>query len=71
VPTAYAKSPGNGACAGGKNAANRLHRLGIATFVQILAKLHFFKLLENLRIILLDYGQKRSCTANAAFKAAC
>jgi len=40
-------------------------------FVQILAKLHFFKLRKNLRIILLDYGQKRSCTANAPFKAAC
>jgi len=24
-----------------------------------------------LRRILLDYGQKRPCTANAAFKAAC
>jgi hypothetical protein len=40
-------------------------------FVQILGKLYFFKLGENLRIILLDYGQKRSCIANAAFKGGC
>jgi len=40
-------------------------------FAQILGKLYFFKLRENLRRILLDYGQKRSSTANAAFKAAC
>jgi hypothetical protein len=40
-------------------------------FVQILAKLHFFKLRENLRIILLDYGQKRPCIANATFKGDC
>jgi len=40
-------------------------------FAQILGKFHFFKLRENLRRILLDYGQKRPCTANAAFKAAC
>jgi hypothetical protein len=33
--------------------------------------LHFFDLLEKLRIILLDYAQKRSGTANAAFKPAC
>jgi len=43
----------------------------IGPFVQILAKLHFFKLRENLRIILLDYGQKRPCIANATFKRAC
>jgi len=40
-------------------------------FAQILGKFYFFKLRENLRRILLDYGQKRPCTANAAFKAAC
>jgi hypothetical protein len=40
-------------------------------FAQILGKFHFFKLRENLLRILLDYGQKRPCTANAAFKAAC
>ena len=40
-------------------------------FAQILGKFHFFKLRENLQRILLDYGQKRPSTANAAFKAAC
>jgi len=39
--------------------------------VQILGKFYFFNLPENLQRILLDYGQKRSCTANAAFNAAC
>jgi len=42
-----------------------------ATFAQILGKLYFFQLLENLRRILLDYGQKLSDPANAAFNAAC
>jgi hypothetical protein len=40
-------------------------------FVQILGKLYFFELLENLRRILVDYGQKRTERANAAFNAAC
>jgi len=40
-------------------------------FVQILGKFYFVELIENLRRILFDYGQKRSCIANAAFKAAC
>jgi hypothetical protein len=40
-------------------------------FVQILGKLYFVQLSENLRRILLDYGQKRPCRANAAFNAAC
>jgi hypothetical protein len=40
-------------------------------FAQILAKLYFFDLRENLRIILLDYAQKRPDTANVPFKAAC
>jgi hypothetical protein len=40
-------------------------------FAQILGKFYFFDLLEKLRIILLDYGQKRSGSANAAFKPAC
>ena len=44
---------------------------GRTVFAQFLAKLHFFDLLEKLQIILLDYGQKRLGTANAAFKAAC
>ena len=41
------------------------------SFAQILGKLHFFDLLEKLRIILLDYAQKRPGIANAAFKPAC
>jgi hypothetical protein len=38
-----------------------------AAFAQILGKLHFFELRENLQRILLDYAQKRSGRANAAF----
>jgi len=49
----------------------RRERRHSPAFAQILGKFYFFKLLENLRRILLDYGQKRSCTANVAFKAAC
>jgi hypothetical protein len=41
------------------------------TFAQILGKLYFFNLRENLRHILFDYGEKRSCTTNGAFKSAC
>jgi hypothetical protein len=40
-------------------------------FAQILGKFYFFELDENLRRILLDYAQKRSCIANAAFNAPC
>ena len=40
--------------------------LGKQIFVQI-----FIELIENLRRILLDYGQKRANAANAAFNAAC
>jgi len=40
-------------------------------FAKILAKLHFFHLFENLRLILFDYGQKRTERANATFNAAC
>ena len=54
--------------AGGENSAKA--RPGMRS-LQILGKFYFFKLRENLRRILLDYGQKRSGTANAAFKAAC
>jgi len=39
--------------------------------MQILGKLYFFDLRENLPIILFDYGQKRLGTANPSFKAAC
>jgi hypothetical protein len=38
---------------------------------QILGKLNFFKLGENLQRILLNYVEKRSSTANATFKRAC
>jgi hypothetical protein len=41
------------------------------TFAQILGKSYFFELSENLRTISLDYGQKLSDPANAAFNAAC
>jgi hypothetical protein len=40
-------------------------------FAQILGKLYFFELLENLRRILFDYAQKPSDRANAAFNAIC
>ena len=40
-------------------------------FAQILGKLYFVQLCENLRRILVDYGQKRPCRANVAFNAAC
>jgi hypothetical protein len=42
-----------------------------AAFAQILDKLYFFKLRENLRRILLDYAQKRPRLANAAFSRGC
>jgi hypothetical protein len=40
-------------------------------FAQILGKLYFFELRENLRLILFDYEPKRSGRANAAFNAPC
>jgi hypothetical protein len=40
-------------------------------FVQILGKLYFLQLSENLRLILVDYAQKRPHRANADFNAAC
>jgi len=43
----------------------------LRAFAQILGKLYFFNLRENLQRILFDYGQKRLGTANVAFKAAC
>jgi hypothetical protein len=42
-----------------------------AAFVQILGKLDFFKLGENLRHILFDYVEKRAKPANPTFKRAC
>jgi hypothetical protein len=44
---------------------------GSGVVVQILGKLYFFELIENLRRILLDYAQKRTGRANATFNAAC
>jgi hypothetical protein len=43
----------------------------IGAFAQILGKFYFFNLRENLRLILFDYEEKRSCTTNGAFKSAC
>ena len=40
-------------------------------FAQILGKLYYFELLENLRRILLDYEPKPTDRANPAFNAAC
>jgi hypothetical protein len=40
-------------------------------FAQILGKFYFFNLRENLRHILFDYEEKRSCITNGAFKGAC
>jgi hypothetical protein len=44
---------------------------GSDMFAQILGKFYFFNLRENLRHILFDYEEKRSCTTNGAFKSAC
>jgi hypothetical protein len=44
---------------------------GSDKFAQILVKFYFLNLHENLRHILFDYEEKRSCTTNGAFKSAC
>jgi hypothetical protein len=49
----------------------RAAKRGKTSFAQILGKLYFFELLENLRRILLDYEQKHSGRTNAAFNAPC
>jgi hypothetical protein len=41
------------------------------SFVQILGKLFFFKLIENLRGILLNYGQMSRGSTNWAFNGPC
>jgi hypothetical protein len=51
--------------------AKTLQKPASRAFAQILGKLYFLQLGENLRRILVDYGQKRPCRANAAFNAAC
>jgi hypothetical protein len=43
----------------------------IRAFVQILGKLYFFELIENLSGILVDYAQNPTKRANAAFNGAC
>jgi hypothetical protein len=65
--TGFANAPAPRRRCPARNRANRR----IAAFAQFLGKLYFFDLGENLRLILLDYAQKRPGTANAAFKAAC
>lgn len=46
-------------------------KCGAWAFIQILSKFYFFQLLENLRLILFDYGQNRAVGANVAFNATC
>jgi len=53
-----------------KRARERRNRQS-AAFAQILDKLYFFKLRENLLRILLDYAQKRPRLANGAFSRSC
>jgi len=52
-------------------ATNAAKQLRPASFAQILGKLNFFKLGENLQRILFDYAEKRASTANPAFKCTC
>jgi hypothetical protein len=52
-------------------ATNAAKRLRPASFAQILGKLNFFKLGENLQRILFDYAEKRASTTNRAFKCTC
>jgi hypothetical protein len=49
----------------------RSQQVGPSAFAQILGKFYFFELCENLRRILLNYGEKRMRLANIAFNAAC
>jgi hypothetical protein len=51
--------------------AKTLQKPASRAFAQILGKLYFVQLDENLRRILVDYGQKRPRRTNAAFNAAC
>jgi hypothetical protein len=51
--------------------ARMLHSAASLAFAQILRKLFFFELSENLRRILLYYGQKLPDPRNAPFNAAC
>jgi hypothetical protein len=67
VPAA-AVFPANGAILA---ATKPLQTAASALFAQILGKLYFLQLRENLRRILFDYGQKHPRRANGAFNAAC
>jgi hypothetical protein len=66
--TGTAKVPAN---RGSFATAKPLQKAVPRAFAQILGKLYFLQLGENLRRILFDYGQKRPRRANAAFNAAC
>jgi hypothetical protein len=68
TPTGVAEVPAN---RGSFAIAKTLQKPASHAFAQILGKLYFLQLRENLRRILLDYGQKRPRRANAAFNAAC
>jgi len=48
-----------------------MQRTSARVFAQILGKLNYFNLCENLQLILFDYEENRSCTTNGAFKSAC
>jgi len=63
-----AKMPAN---QGSFACAKTLQKPAWRAFAQILGKLYFVQLDENLRRILIDYGQKRPHRTNAAFNAAC
>jgi hypothetical protein len=68
TPAAAAQVPANsGAFAIAKTSQMAAWR----AFAQILGKLYFLQLIENLQRILVDYGQKHPRRANAAFNAAC
>jgi hypothetical protein len=63
-----AKVPANG----GISATAKSPQIGASrAFAQILGKLYFVQFFENLRRILVDYGQKHRRRANAAFNGAC
>jgi hypothetical protein len=68
TPAAAMAFPANGVAFA---AAKAQQTVASWAFAQILGKLYFLQLRENLRRILVDYGQKRPCRANVAFKAAC
>jgi hypothetical protein len=55
----------------GEQGEPTLATMATTAFAQILGKLYFFNLPENLRRIVLDYEPKCSRSANAAFKGAC